>query len=190
MSTRINSTFGRFFALIDYEDYPFNPREEYDHDTVIVYHSQRYALGDVDIAPDDFELPDNVWVFPVYADIHDSIALSISNDFQGIDPGRWDSGQSGIIYVSKDICPDKAQAFRFCEAEIAEFSAYLEGDVWDYTIHRADDPDGEPLDFSWGFYGYDNCKKAAEEMLAECEKEPRWLSLLGMEEEIPLREAV
>lgn len=180
--TRINSEYGRFFALIDYEDHPFDPRKEYDHDTTIVYHSPRYVLGDVAIDPYDFELPDNVWAFPVYAYIHSGITLSMGNDLYN----DWDPCQSGIIYISKDVCPDKARAFRVCEADIEEFSAWLEGDVWGFDIYRIGDD--EPYDSCGGFYNYDNCEKAAKEMLAEYETEPRQLSLPGMEKEIPIWE--
>lgn len=191
---RLISENDRFIAVIEYDDYPVNPREEYDQVGTIVYHSRQYCLGDEDIAPEDFVLPDNCVALPVYAMIHGDVYLSAgSNPYSALDPQGWDSGQSGVIYADRTRAREvfglttDAQIEHALVSEVREFSAYLNGDVYLATIYRVpDDADPnavelaecEELDSCGGFYGYDAAREFAESELAGYEKsEPLWLDL-------------
>lgn len=188
MGERIISSNGRFFAEILLDEYPENPRDMYDHDTTIVYSSSRYCLGDENIAPEDFVMPDNVYAFPVYAYVHSGVELSLSRDVTALDPQGWDSGQSGWMYISKDKAASEAEAFELCAGELNEFEAYLNGDVYGYRLYAVPD-DADPdtvevdecreLDSCWGYYGYHWAEKEVERLLDEYEaNEPYQLSLL------------
>ncbi|MBD5585273.1 MAG: hypothetical protein HDQ88_09345 [Clostridia bacterium] len=148
---------------IEYDQYAENPREMFDNLGKIVYHSNRYMLGDEDISPDEFEMPKDAIYLPVYANIHGSISLSVSEY-----AGSWDSGMSGYIYTTPDKIrefygdniPSESDIKEALKGEIAEFSAYLSGEVYGYRI--LDRRTGEELDSCWGFYGYDYCREYAE----------------------------
>lgn len=83
----------------------------------------------------------------------------------------WDSGQVGIIYVSKkDVIKECGnwtaesieQARRILVGEVETYSQYLEGDVWGYEIVQKNEHDTEDhIDSCWGFYGFDFCKEEA-----------------------------
>lgn len=185
----IISVGGRFVAIIVQDEMAENPREMFDHDTTIVYHSSRYVLGDVDIVPEDFELPDNVWAFPVYAYIHSGTALSLSREVCAFDPQGWDSGQSGIMYISRGCVASEEEAYHLCKAELAEFEAYINGETYGYRVYRM--PDGtdplfydlglcEEVEAVWGFYGYESAEAAANEAIEQLEATtPKWLSLFA-----------
>jgi hypothetical protein len=81
----------------------------------------------------------------------------------------WDSGQVGIIYISrkdaikewgKTICTASVvQKARSClKAEVETLDQYVTGSVYGYRVL---DPEGQQTDSCWGFYG------AAEDCLAE-----------------------
>lgn len=162
----LTSSNGRFAARIVYDDDPINPREEYDHATTIVYHSSRYRLGDVDIDPDDFHLPENVYALPVYAYIHSDIALRLGSFGWGFDP--WDSGQSGIMYMPHSEAPDWQRAYEIMAVELEEFEAYLNGEVYGVIYYDAET--GEELDAIYGYYGYESAEAAAREYLEDLER--------------------
>lgn len=171
---RIFSSNDRFFAEVYLDDCPENPREMYDHDTTIVYSSSRYILGDENIPPDDFVMPDNVYAFPVYAYIHSGIALSLSRSVTDLDPQGWDNGQSGWMYIGKDKVESEEAAYCLCTAELEEFEAYLNGDVWGYSIYEgsedADPGDCRELESCGGYYGWRNVEEFVRGELAGYEE--------------------
>lgn len=193
--SRIISEKSRFIAVIDQDEYPENPRQWQDCVGTMVYHSSHYLLGDVDIAPDEFELPDNCVCLPVYAMIHGGyIGLSAGNNpFSAMDPQGWDSGQCGIIYADRTRARDvfglanDHDIVRALRNEVVEFSAYLSGNVYLVSVYKVpEDADPETVeldecelvDSCGGFYGYDNAEEFAEGELAGWEKsEPLWLDL-------------
>ena len=98
----------------------------------------------------------------------------------------WDSGQVGIIYVSKErlrqeyssklITPKiREKALSVLRAEVEEYDRYLTGDCWGYEIYEMDDDpdmiaagykdDGYCVDSCWGFLGYEYAEEAAQEAM-------------------------
>jgi len=100
----------------------------------------------------------------------------------------WDSGQVGLIYVSKEklreeysskiITPKiREKALSVLRAEVEEYDRYLTGDCWGYEIYEMcddqelidagwEDTEGNCVDSCWGFLGYDFCKESALESMA------------------------
>ena len=98
----------------------------------------------------------------------------------------WDSGQVGIIYVSKErlrqeyssklITPKiREKALSVLRAEVEEYDRFLTGDCWGYEIYEMDDDpdmasagykdDGYCVDSCWGFLGYEYAEEAAQEAM-------------------------
>ena len=131
-----------------------NPRTDHYNLGTILYTSSRYALGDKQVSHEKIEAiasdPEMICL-PVYAYIHGGIALSC-----GPFGCSWDSGQCGIIYISKRCAReefgDKPIDFvhNVLKSEIETFAQYLSGEVYGYIVRRGD---GDQLDSCFGFYG-------------------------------------
>lgn len=137
----------------------------------ILYTSSRYELGDERVEAEEIEekMKDtSVIAIPVYAMIHGSVQLNTT----GFNC-TWDSGQCGIIYVSKEeirktwnltkISKKKREwVIEALKHEIEIYSQYLSGDVYGYRIFNDKD---EEIESCWGFYGLETVKKEAQEAL-------------------------
>jgi hypothetical protein len=151
-----------------------NPRAEGDNATTIYYHSNHYTLGDKDVSHDAMldivNDKQNVYL-PVYAYIHTNTVMCAAWDNPYDDP--WDSGQSGIVVMSRTDIREafgvkritKAimdKAYSLMRSEVETFSQFLSGDVYGIVVS---DPDGGEIDSCWGFYGYEYAEEEAEQML-------------------------
>ena len=135
---------------------PQNPRENYDHSSVILYSSHRYLLGDKRVEQGtEVSHRDNI-VLPVYAFIHSGVALNTTGF-----SCPWDSGQCGYIYEDKKAIREEFGVKRISpklrktiedrmRAEVEEFSKYLNGEVYGFVIENEE---GEEEDSCWGFFG-------------------------------------
>lgn len=135
---------------------PMSPRDD-DNLGEILYCSSRYVLGDREVDSDEMrdiaESKDNI-VLPVFAHIHSGVMLN-TGGFG--DP--WDSGQSGIIWCSKDkakeVWPDLEgdklieMASNCMKAEVKIFSSYLSGSVYGFVIEH---PLSGVVESCGGFY--------------------------------------
>ena len=151
---------------------------EYCTEIGITYlRSSRYILGNVPVNdPQEWRTEklrelakkrpgvkkaDLMFEYPVYAYIHSGVVLAMS-PFSC----QWDSGQSGVIYMSR---ADAAQWFqrKFKDPELESlvkpmlkstletFNQFISGEVYYYRI---EDSDGEEVDGCGGFYGSDHEK--------------------------------
>lgn len=109
-------------------------------------------------------IAEHFFVYPVYVYQHGGIMLSLS-PFSC----PWDSGKVGIVFVPKkkameEFDEDETEAERkthaLVKAEIETYGAYLNGDVYGYTIY---DSQEEEVDSCWGFYGSDPEKNGMAE---------------------------
>jgi hypothetical protein len=137
---------------------PINPREDYDHSSVIIYSSHRHLLGDEKVERGtEVSERDNI-VLPVYAYIHSGVALNTTGF-----SCPWDSGQSGYIYEPKEAIRQEFGVKRISpklrktienrmRAEVEQFSKYLNGEVYGFVI---EDEEGNEVDSCWGFFGND-----------------------------------
>ena len=156
---------------------PFDPRKAFGNLGVMVCFHKRYSLGDYhDLETNMFHNWNEVLGYiqkhsgpvvalPLYLYDHSGITMN-TYGFSHCDPGRWDWGQTGWIYVFchtlrsefgwKKVTPKrKAYAEQILLSEVESYSAYLEGAVYGYTVK---DPDGSEIASCWGFYGYDHKK--------------------------------
>ena len=140
-------TKGNHIAVVRYDPAPDNPREEYEHLGVIYYNSLRYTLGDEIKSAEEVRKicrDADIVSFPVYAQIHGDVSLSLApyND-------PFDSGGSGIYCVERSKLekelgepydknnPEHVKRIeRIIQSELEEFTNYLNGNVYTVTIYE------------------------------------------------------
>ena len=190
---------------------PLNPRTDYDCLGTMVCFHKRYDLGDKHtISHSDYagwdEMEeairkdlDAVVVLPLYLYDHGGITMST-----GQFSCRWDSGQVGFIYATrekvfkefgrKDLAKAIERATKVLEGEVETYDHYLRGDVYGYTLYAPGDEDlDDSIESCWGYLGdYDDkdygalseAKSLVDNILAR-ELEARMkssLAMTGMEE--------
>lgn len=95
-------------------------------------------------------------VLPLYLYDHSGITMSTS-PFSC----RWDSGQVGFIYVTKEdvrneydwkrLTQERIQKIEtYLKGEVEVYDQYLTGDVWGFVSQEGDEEDS-----CWGFFGSD-----------------------------------
>ena len=163
---------------IHVDEDPGSPREWDNLGKILYLKSSRYILGDEGVEGEEIqaltERPDVIWL-PVFAYIHGGIVLN-TEGFHC----PWDSGQSGIIYVTAEDVRKEYSCKRISKrirhkaecvlrSEVEVYSSYVEGDVYGYVIKSED---GEPLDSCWGFYP-DNTPLRGRDRLEDLKQEAR-----------------
>ena len=196
---------------IHQDEDPLNPRTDYDCLGTMVCFHKRYDLGDKhSIRHEDYDGwariedmlrtdLDAAIILPLYLYDHSGITMKTSPF-----GCRWDSGQVGFIYVSrekvfkeygrKDLAKAIEQATKVLEGEVETYDHYLRGDVYGYTLYAPGDEDlDDSIDSCWGYLGgYDDkdygalseAKSLVDNILAR-ELEARMkssLAMTGMEE--------
>ena len=164
---------------IYYDSNAENPREFAEYDSVIAYKSQ-YTLGEeiipepIDWLEEKLNVPkkyeysnarlaeleaiffDRFIAKRIYLYDHSGLAVSTS-PFSN----KWDSGQVGYIYISKEKVRANYGAKKVgkklkqlvldsLEAEVEELNHYVSGEVFGFQIL---DAEGSEIDSCWGFYG-------------------------------------
>ena len=142
-----------------------SPREWDNLGTMVCFH-RNYNLGDKHEFSDsqaliDF-LKDTPCVqLPLYLIDHSGLAMNTTG-FSYCDPGEWDSGQVGIIYITlADIRKEYKDIKRISAHRRASFEIRLLQEVETYNDRLTSNvygyctmgPDGESIDGCWGFYG-------------------------------------
>lgn len=153
---------------------PENPRKETDAAFgTILYTSYRYDLGDERVNGEEIDAKLNdpsVIALPVYAYIHGAIQLNTTGFSY-----RFDSGQSGCIYVSKEYvyriwkikritAAQRESVLKSLANEVKIYSQYLNGEVYGYRIF---DDAGEEIESCWGFYGLETAETEAQEAIRQ-----------------------
>lgn len=147
------------------EEYPENPRTEFDHAATMACFHRRYDLGDKHEFSDPEELvafvqSDDVVSLPLYLYDHSGITMSTGRGYPFNDP--WDSSQVGFIYMTKaDIRENwgvkkvtkavREKAIQLMEAEVSEYDDYLTGNIYGFTVTDPKDPSNS--DSCGGFFG-------------------------------------
>jgi hypothetical protein len=174
-------TIGKY--RIDIEPYidPESPREDDNLGTMICFHS-RYNLGD----KHNYDHRDyNGWEEMKYAIIKkDDVAIILPlylYDHSGITMNttgfscRWDSGQVGFIFISKEKIREEYGVKKITKKliekiktylinEVNTYDQYLRGDVYGFRITELDEngEDVKEVDSCWGYYGIDFSMEEAE----------------------------
>jgi len=164
------------------DDCDINPRKDYDNAGHMVCWHKRYTLGDEQPSesPDewreafDAENPGAV-ILPLYLYDHSGITISVE-PFSC----RWDSGQVGWIYVTRETIAKewqgtdeerKTKAEACLRAEVRTYDDYLTGNVWGFELVKVvkcdhGDEHEEHEDSCWGFFG-DDAKESIRDHLID-----------------------
>jgi hypothetical protein len=154
------------------EEYPSDPRKEFDHFAKMICCHRRYKLGDEQTDHDGIQAiiddKDNICL-PLYLYDHSGITMNTTGF-----SCPWDSGMVGVIYVSKaDIRKEYGTAGKvniekareLMQCEVREYDQHLTGDVWNYAVK---DAEGNVLDSCCGFYGEEYAEQEARSTAAHC----------------------
>jgi len=149
----ITSLDGKMRGKIYYDDDARDPREEFDHPTVMVCHHRDYILGDVDfesIDPVNYETGEEyddieeyfvkelgaIMVLPLF--IYDHSGITIST---GRFSCPWDTSCVGYIYMTKKQAIDcfgesytMEQVEKCLIDDVKEYDDYLTGNVFGFKI--------------------------------------------------------
>lgn len=153
---------------IYHDENPESPRE-WDNLGTMLYKHPRYILGDREATVEEIEEitgDDNYLWLPTYIYDHSGVTMNTSGF-----SCPWDSGQVGIIYVSKDDIRKeygkqriskmlKNKVYCVLRSEVRTFDQYLRGDVYGYMAKKGD----EVIESCWGFYGLEYCEEEATEI--------------------------
>ena len=165
---------GRLKVVYD-EGYE-SPRDVNDTLGKMVCFHNRYGLGDAhNNKISDFESWDEVCesilktygrnniavIMPLY--LYDHSGLSISTTPYSC---RWDSGQIGFIFATKEDVRSNFKVKRVTSklvertreillAEVEEYDSYLKGEVFGFIL---EDLEGNEIESFWGFIGTDSIK--------------------------------
>jgi hypothetical protein len=185
MSEAINEKkVGNYLIEIFPDNNPDDPRNWDNLGKMVCFH-KRYSLGDNhDYNHSDYNSWDEMEkaivknenvavILPLYLYDHSGITISTTSF-----SCRWDSGQIGFIYVSKeDVLKEfggrivtkklKEKAEAILKGEVKTYDQYLVGDVYGYKISKVSiceqgHEHKEEIDSCWGFYGEDYCMEEAE----------------------------
>jgi hypothetical protein len=150
---------------------PVNPRKDWEPLGKMICFHRRYTLGDNhDLRSDMFagwdemesyirkEL-DAAVILPLYLYDHSGITMSICPFGD-----RWDSGQVGFIYMTKEdakknwkkkiVTKKLREKITEClQNEVEIYDMYLRGEVYGFNVI---DPEGEIVETSWGYFGDDH----------------------------------
>jgi hypothetical protein len=165
-----------YVIRIVHDDDPPNPRTDWDNLGTMLYTSSRYTLGDKRVSGDEIQqLIDDggiIWL-PVYAYIHSGIALN-TGGFS--DP--WDSGQCGIIYITREDAKKEWKGFEeqysedrvreVLSGEVEVYSQYVSGQVYGFVVETED---GEVVTSCFGFFGDEGIETATTEAKAHVDWE-------------------
>lgn len=176
---------GNYRIEIFQDEYCESPRNSIDNlGTMICFHN-RYNLGDShhynendysnwdELKKAIIKNEDVLHILPLYLYDHSGITIDIT-PFSC----RWDSGQVGFIYVTKNKVREyynvkritkrfSEQVLEILKNEVKTYDRYLTGDVYGYKIYllkkcELDHTHKEEIDSSWGYYGKDACMREAE----------------------------
>lgn len=218
---RIPGTNNKFVEVkIEQDEDAPNPRTEQDNVGIMVCFHNSYDLGDKDhgVSHKDFsgwdEMEAHLFkeknaavVLPLYLYDHSGITIA-TTPFSC----RWDSGQVGFIYCTKEkaveewgkkLCTKqvKDKARKYLEGEVKEYDQYLTGDVYGHIVQAYElDNEDETLDSleesewvdnsttigeedsCWGFFGSDWAEYEANHVAFS--KMLDWMSPAAVEEEL------
>jgi hypothetical protein len=165
---------GNFIVRTYQEDSPECPRSWDNLGTMVCFHNS-YNLGDKhnynsndyngwDEMEKEIIKRENVGVIlPLFLYDHSGITISTSSF-----DCRWDSGQIGFIFISKEKMLQeyggkivtqklKDRVEGYLKGEVETYDQYLRGDVYGYKVFKVENGEEEELDSCWGFYGEDTC---------------------------------
>ena len=173
-------TVGNLTVRLEQDTDAMSPRD-WDNVGVMVCWHRNYRLGDKHefTSPQDFlesdECKNAALVLPLGLIDHSGISMYIGSGAHSCDPGGWDSGQVGFVYVTKEkaraeygkrLTKKRLARLEECvRGEVKTYDDYLTGNVWGFVV---EDEDGDTVDSCWGFVGDVDYAFAEGKAAAEC----------------------
>ena len=158
--------------IIDYKGYKINIKQytspddprSWDNMCSMYCVHRRYNLGDKNFSS-SAELMDAIGNLedcihlPLYLYDHSGITMNTTGF-----SCQWDSGQVGIIFITKEKAMkefgwdslDEERIQRIKDIMVADvdlYDTFIRGDVYGYEVEN---PDGVEIDSCWGYYGYNH----------------------------------
>lgn len=171
----------KIIADNDVED----PRQDFDYNTVMLCRYDRHMLGDQDHDLSWGEIDEQcgswsevgrflearhkvILKLPLYILDHSGLAMRTGKFAQ--DSAGWDTSVVGFIFhteasLREQFCipagepiPEETRtlALEGMEAEVKEYSSWLEGDCFGWVV---EDKDGDTIESCWGYIGWDGEQK-------------------------------
>lgn len=149
------------------DESPQNPRTEFENLGTMACFHRRYDLGDTKHGlsiPEVKDISKSTKYFSLPLYLYDHSGLTISTSPFSC---PWDSGQIGVIFVSKAKVRKewsikhiseklRVKVMECLRAEVETYDQYLTGDTWGYVI---EDKNGNHIESCFGFYGSEYVKK-------------------------------
>ena len=151
---------------------PFNPRTEWDNDSLMVCFHKRYNLGDSNTGykENDFDDWHQVYeqlridgyqtILALWLYDHSGIAISAKSFIGRAQHAEWDSGQIGFI-ASKEPNFEKQLI-----QDVEIYDSYLQGNVYSYRIFD----ENEVYVYTGGYYSVEEALSAGKEEAPYYEK--------------------
>jgi len=169
MSTSTSIEYKGHVIKIETDDSPSNPRTEFDNCCKMVCFHKNHKLGDeTDYNRSDYNSWDElkkdivkqenaVIILPLYLYDHSGITIS-TTPFSC----RWDSGQVGFVYMTRESIKNDfgikrltkkalAKIQEIIKSEVKVYDDYLTGNVYSYDIYLNDNV----IDSCSGYFGYE-----------------------------------
>jgi hypothetical protein len=158
------------------DNFPLDPRKEWEHDSLMVCFHRNYDLGDEHTyIKADFDSWQGLYdqlvkdgyqtILALFLYDHSGLSIRAVQSFYGRAPhAEWDSGQVGFIAHK-----GKAQ-FDLLKAEVEEYDHYLTGSVVGYLVYEmvtcshCNHTEKVISDSSWGYYSVDEALAAGKEV--------------------------
>lgn len=134
---------------------------------IMICSHKAYTLGDKQIRDSEFESWNNleeklkkdekaIAILPLYLYDHSGITMR-TTPFGD----RWDSGQVGFIYTTKEKMKDRGKVSLeevkdWLREEVKTYDQYLTGDVYGFKLFELKNGTWQESDSSWGYYGSDD----------------------------------
>lgn len=152
-----------YVIRIWHDEFPQNPREDYDPLGVMICRSdRRYAIGDTghgynpdryswqELLEEILEDEKPVVVLPLYINTGGYVSISVDEDRLCGRGAELDENIDGLIiarrkdvlreFGRKKVSPRLVQQVeKVLLGEVAEYQAYLNGEIYGYTIYSAED---------------------------------------------------
>jgi hypothetical protein len=176
---------GNLRVAIETDDHRDGTSRDCDNLGTMVCWHHNYKLGDDHEfkTPQDFEESDDrknaAVILPLRLYDHSGITMSVGFGASPFDPGGWDSGQVGWIYVTRAKLRSEysrkhvtksllAKAEEVLRGEVKTYDQDLTGDVYGYII---EDEHGNDVESCWGFYGIECVREEARSAAENAVKE-------------------
>lgn len=163
-----------YTARLCQDEDPMSPKEWNTFGTLVTWHRNytfqedgAKTFGKSASFLETAKREDYVYI-PVSMIDHSGISLYEGTGTHACDPGGWDSGQVGFMYVTKEKARKEygrqymKKSLSMLRCELKTWNQYVTGDVYCYAI---EDAGGEVIDSCGGFYGFEDAKAEMREAL-------------------------